>query len=580
MRNTLVICFLAGCMPLLSCTSGKDYPVAMQQAISCMDTHPDSALILLNTLADSMAYAPQDTRMYYQLLTIKAKDKLYIPHTTDSVILPIVNYYWEKGDKERLFESYYYLGGTYRDMNDIPRALKAYYRATEVGEDTDLYLLQGITYGQIGILLAYQDLYDESRRMIRKALECYGELGDSVRYANSLCNLAHTYDGKGEKDSTLYYYKESYRMARKFQKDKLADGIAGEMGCFYYDEGQMGLAKQTLLKVLSADCKSDNVLLCLGCIYKDEEKTDSARYYWGEVLKYGNIHKRCYVNLCLAELEKEHGNEVLSLAYGNQYRILQDSINAITRTDAVEKLHLLYNFQHEEQKNHQLDLKNKDNLRKIYLLIFALLLSITLGIIVSLLIRGKKQRIIEQEKRLRLIQEEEYKQSQAYMRENEQKLQEVEEQLAEAEKQNDTLRQELLLSQKKVLESSNLQSAALFSNRELLEDAFRRSDVYTFFHRAEQEELKVKEADWDALRIAIDIAYPQFTERLYELCPKLSQRELYVCYLIKLSLSCISMTHILVCTPSAITQTRKRLYKKISGREGTGEDLDKIIIDL
>lgn len=124
--------------------------------------------------------------MYYRLLTIKAKDKLYIPHTTDSVILPIVNYYREKGDKERLFESYYYLGGTYRDMNDISRALKAYHQAAEVGEGTDLYLLQGITYGQMGILFAYQELYDESRSMIRKALQCYGELGDSVRYANSL----------------------------------------------------------------------------------------------------------------------------------------------------------------------------------------------------------------------------------------------------------------------------------------------------------------------------------------------------------------------------------------------------------
>jgi len=28
--------------------------------------------------------------------------------------------YQKKGDKERLFESYYYLGGTYRDMNDVP----------------------------------------------------------------------------------------------------------------------------------------------------------------------------------------------------------------------------------------------------------------------------------------------------------------------------------------------------------------------------------------------------------------------------------------------------------------------------
>lgn len=580
MKNALFVYLLAGCMCLLSCTSGKDYPIAMKQAMGCMDARPDSALALLETLTDSMVNASQETQMYYRLLTIKAKDKLYMPHTTDSVILSIVDYYQEKGDKERLFESYYYLGGTYRDLNDISRALKAYHQAVEVGEDTEQTLLQGMTYGQMGILFAYQELYDESRSMMRKALYCYRELGDSVKCANSLRNLARTYDGKNENDSALYYYKEAYRMAQKLRKDKLADGIAGEMGCFYYDEGQMGLAKQTLLKVLPAERKAANVLLCLGSIYKDEGQVDSARYYWGEVLKYGNIHKQCYANLCLAELEQTQGNEVLSLAYDKQYRILHDSINAITRTDAVEKLHLSYSFQHEEQKNHQLDLKNESYLRGIYLLLFILLFIISLGVIAIQRIRIKKQKAIEQEKRLRLIQEEQYKHSLAYMRENERKLEEVERQLVEAAKQNDTLRQELLLSQRKVLETSGHQSAALLSNRELLEDAFRRSDVYAFFHQAEQEELKVQEEDWDALRTAIDIAYPQFTGRLYELYPKLSQRELHLCYLIKLSLSCMSMTHILICTPSAITQARKRLYKKMSGQDGTGEDLDKLIVDL
>lgn len=103
-------------------------------------------------------------------------------------------------------------------MNDISRALKAYHQGIEVGEDTEQTLLQGMTYGQMGILFAYQELYDESRNMIRKALCCYGGLGDSVRYANTLATLARTYDGKNEKDSAFYYYKESYRIARKYEK--------------------------------------------------------------------------------------------------------------------------------------------------------------------------------------------------------------------------------------------------------------------------------------------------------------------------------------------------------------------------
>lgn len=581
MKNAVIILyFLAGFLLLFSCTSGRDYPQPIQQAIDCMEAHPDSALSLLTTLADSLTHAPRETQMYYHLLTIKAKDKLYIPHTTDSVILSVVDYYRKKKDKARLFESYFYLGSTYRDLQDVSRALKYYHRAAEIGENTDRYILLGMTYGQLGILFAYQGLYDESRNMMRRALRYYGMEGDSVRYANSLRNLARTFDGKGEKDSALYYYKESYRMTRKFKAHKNADNIAGEMGCFYFSNGQLELAKRTLLQVLPTQKKSDNVLLCLGRIYMEEGKMDSARYYFKETIKHGTFRKQCYAHSDLARLERLQGNEALASLYDSRYRELKDSIDFVTRADTVEKLHLLYSFQREEQKNHQLDLENEQYANQIYLLLFVLFLSLFLGIIINQRIRHKKQQALDQEKRLRLMREEQYKQSLAYLRENELRLQELEGQLVEAGKLNDTLRQQVLLSQKEVLESSNRQSAALLSNRELLEASFRRSDIYALFHQAEKDYTKVTEDDWDALRIALDKAYPQFTDRLYELYPKLSQKQLYVCYLIKLSLNCMSMAHILFCTPSAITQIRKRLYKKISGREGTGEDFDKIILDL
>ena len=581
MKNAVIILyFLAGFLLLFSCTSGRDYPQPMQQAIHCMETRPDSALSLLTTLADSLTHAPEETQMYYHLLTIKAKDKLYIPHTTDSVILSVVDYYRKKKDKARLFESYFYLGSTYRDLQDVSRALKAYHQAVEIGENTDLYSLLGMTYGQLGLLFAYQGLYDESRNMLKKALGYYEIAGDSVRYAGNLRNLARTYSGKNENDSALYYYNASYQMTRELKEYKKANSISGEMGCFYFRNGHTELAKRILMEVLPTERKSDNVLLCLGRIYTEEGKMDSACYYFKETIKYGSFRKQCYANLCLAELERSRGNEALASFYDSQSQVLKDSIDSVTRTDAVEKLHLLYSFQREEQKNYQLDLENERYIKQIYLLLVVLFLSLFLGIIINQHIRHRKQKALEQERRLRLMREEQYKQSLAYIRENEQRLQKLEGQLVEAGKQNDTLRQQVLLSQKEVLESSNRQSAALLSNRELLEASFRRSDIYALFHQGEKDYTKVTEDDWAALRIALDKAYPQFTDRLYELYPKLSQKELYVCYLIKLSLNCMSMAHILFCTPSAITQIRKRLYKKISGREGTGEDLDKIILDL
>ncbi len=70
--------------------------------------------------------------MYYQLLTIKARDKAYITHTSDSLILEVLHYYEKRKDKKHLPEAYYYAGRIYRDLGDAPQALEYFFKAIDV----------------------------------------------------------------------------------------------------------------------------------------------------------------------------------------------------------------------------------------------------------------------------------------------------------------------------------------------------------------------------------------------------------------------------------------------------------------
>lgn len=70
----------------LSCDS-KPYPQVLQLADSLANTCPDSAIVLLEQFKDSASQESKEAQMYYQLLTIKARDKAYITHTSDSLIL-------------------------------------------------------------------------------------------------------------------------------------------------------------------------------------------------------------------------------------------------------------------------------------------------------------------------------------------------------------------------------------------------------------------------------------------------------------------------------------------------------------
>lgn len=90
-RKSLPVLFAALCV--LLCLSGcrpKPYPSLLLAADSLASVLPDSACALLASYAADTADEPQYVRMYYRLLCIKAKDKAYIVHTSDSAILPVV----------------------------------------------------------------------------------------------------------------------------------------------------------------------------------------------------------------------------------------------------------------------------------------------------------------------------------------------------------------------------------------------------------------------------------------------------------------------------------------------------------
>ena len=106
---------LACCLCLCACREGR-YPRVLLQADSLAETDADSARRLLDGWADSVPGASEQVRMYYRLLTVKAADKAYVTHMSDSLIRLVLDYYEQEGDRRLLLEAYYYAGRVYRDL--------------------------------------------------------------------------------------------------------------------------------------------------------------------------------------------------------------------------------------------------------------------------------------------------------------------------------------------------------------------------------------------------------------------------------------------------------------------------------
>ncbi len=85
------------------------------------------------------------------------------------------------------------------------------------------------------------------------------------------------------------------------------------------------------------------------------------------------------------------------------------------------------------------------------------------------------------------------------------------------------------------------------------------------------------EDEWQRFQTMIDSQCDGFAQRLSSVY-KLSQQELRVCLLIKAQFKPSEIAILTVHSKEAITSTRRRLYKKMIGKDGTPEMLDELIL--
>ena len=581
--KSYIYIWLLSVVLLVGCTGQTSYPEAMKQAETCMDAHPDSALHLLSNYGDSVGALPEEAQMYYYLLTIQAKDKLYITHTDDSLINRIVQFYEEENRPERLILAYYYQGSVYRDMNDAPRALKAFQQVADINRDSAPSDLMARTYNQMGRLFAYQGLYDESLEANRQAARQFLLQGKKNRTSYAYRDMARMFDMKEQKDSALFYYQKAHSMAVEAGDSHRMYGILGEMASFYETKlNKADTAKTMLLQVLqNRKIRNNNVYQSLGRIYEKKKQLDSAYYYWEKSLNVPNLFHQYYAHAGLFSLEIEKHNYPQAVKHIETALKLNDSIKKITQTEAIAKINSLYNYQH---INKELEKEQQTNLKRKFIIYILGSVLFILSILTGLLFVYIKQRKViafQREQQLLLLKEELYTRSTEALENNQRKIQSLKETLSQLKSEKENLATELL-QQKNLLEISNQKIITSQTERTLRENILKRTDIYQLFHKAchNSSNAKISEKEWQELQTAIDDAYPNFSQTLYSLYPKLTLMDLHICCSIKISLSVTEIASIVCRSKSAITASRIRLYKKLQGEEGTAEMFDKFIADL
>ena len=121
----------------------------------------------------------KDKAHYYLLLT-EAQDKTFVKHETDSLITIATDYYEETDDLERKAKAWYYKGRINQDLGHPLKAQEYYLKALRDEEKIEDHALLGRIHNHIGMLYAYQKVYEKALPFQKKAVENFHLINDST----------------------------------------------------------------------------------------------------------------------------------------------------------------------------------------------------------------------------------------------------------------------------------------------------------------------------------------------------------------------------------------------------------------
>lgn len=122
----------------------------------------------------------------------------------------------------------------------------------------------------------------------------------------------------------------------------------------------------------------------------------------------------------------------------------------------------------------------------------------------------------------------------------------------------------------------NQQQAEMRKERDA---ALLKSVSFSLLHDKVCESKPISISEWKQIEAEIDSILPEFKTILYQ-AYELSELEYHICLLMKMGFKNNEISVLVSRTPNAVSQARKRLYAKITGKEGSPADLDAIVKSL
>ena len=396
LKPFLYILFLVATLLLgAACRRGTSDNPELLHAAYILDNEPDSIEAAVRILKDiSQNNLNQGDKSLHTLLLVKADDKLYIPHTSDSLILMSVKYE-EKHRKRGYYpEALHYAGMVYSDLGDYPTATKYFEKSLDLlpnkksFDNLRFLVLYNLTWN-----LLSQCLYSSADSIARQAIELAVAKNDTLRQAR-------VYELLGN----IQLHQKKYSQAisslnnaeKKYVDLSLPDTIS-IITQVAYTEAELGKIDEAVDKIKRIEPLVDSIsqslyLSMASLIYlKGGERQDAIKVA-KKLLKIPDFENkiaayRVLLDPGLDDLMDSDSSKILSREYARELALHYE------RRDSMQSLHQLSLYNYDLHDRNRIKAENKMMKWKSGVVITIIVLLIV-TIVFLILERNKSRRII------------------------------------------------------------------------------------------------------------------------------------------------------------------------------------------
>ncbi|MBL7965425.1 MAG: tetratricopeptide repeat protein [Prolixibacteraceae bacterium] len=536
---------------MLSCNGDfRKSEKVLKKAENIVELHPDSALLLLETIGNPYLLT-KEQHARYVLRLVQAKDKCDKDISSDTLIFQARGYFKIKNNLNELAFAEFYCGRVFQTKGNRNEAMKAYLKAGSVAKELNNKGLVGLSEFYCGLLNYDQHLFDEAIIHLKEAVLNFSQTeGKNKNQVVPYNYIGNSFLLKQLPDSAFFYYNKGLMVARQYNDSANELRIVQNMGVAYLKLGNTRQAKESLrmaLSLSSGESRKAKAYLNLADVFYKEGSKDSALFYLNHSLRLAENNASLLANVyrLFSKIEATAGNYEQAMSYNELYTKHLAKVLEEKEDIGIMDIQKKYDFELLENANSRLLIERQ------WIFICFLLFGITTFWVLYYNRAKNREAMLIAEQHIFQLKEIVNKRTGSNVKNNELRK---------------TLIKQLDIVKKISLIESYLKGEEKVKGKEVLKKV--NEIIYG------QDDF-----NWSVFNEMANALHDNYLERLHNLFPDLSETELLICCLSKIGLNNMEISLLIKTTQNAVQKRKSVIRQKTAMKEQESfiKQLDQIV---